>query len=140
MRQHVLDANALLRLILNEDGADMVVEVFKQAHATDTPVMMSVVNWGEVYYTLAKRIGFLRTEQILSATQAKTGLSLVRVGPESIPKVARLKIQYNLHYSDCFAAELAGNQRVLVTADAKDFERISKLRLLKLPPHRPQLQ
>jgi len=135
MRQHVLDANALLRLILNEDGADMVVEVFKQAHATDTPVMMSVV-----YYTLAKRIGFLRTEQILSATQAKTGLSLVRVGPESIPKVARLKIQYNLHYGDCFAAELAGNQRVLVTADAKDFERISKLRLLKLPPHRPQLQ
>jgi predicted nucleic acid-binding protein len=135
MRQHVLDADALLRLLLNGAGAQIVVAVFKEAHATDTPVIMSAVNWGEVYYTLAKRIGVSRTEQILSTTREKTGLALIGVSPESISEVARLKVQYKLPYADCFAAELAGNQHVLVTADTKDFERIPKLRLLKLPPH-----
>lgn len=46
---------------------------------------------------------------------------------------ARLKAQYNLSYADASAAALTGGQHVLVTADVEHFERVSKLRLLKLP-------
>ena len=31
MRQYVLDANALLRFIINDDGAEMVENVLKEA-------------------------------------------------------------------------------------------------------------
>jgi predicted nucleic acid-binding protein len=133
MRQHVLDANALFRYLTRGDGAQTVAGVFKQALATDTPVMMSVVNWGEVYYTLVKRIGLSKTENVLVEVLEKTPLSLIRVDRDEAVKAARLKAQYSLHYADAFAAALAGGQHVLVTSDVAHFVRLPKIRLLKLP-------
>jgi predicted nucleic acid-binding protein len=60
-------------------------------------------------------------------------LSLVAVTADDAVRAARLKAQHNLPYADAFAAALTGNQRVLVTADVEHFERVPKLRLLKLP-------
>ncbi len=57
MKEHVLDASALYRYLTNGDGADTVRDLFKQALATDMSVIMSVINWGEVFYTLVKHIG-----------------------------------------------------------------------------------
>ena len=137
MRQYVLDANALLRFIINADGAEMVEKVLKEATASETRVVMSVVNWGEVYYTMARRIGLAKTDQLLTETLEKTHLWLIQVDQENIAKVARLKAQnHDVPYADCFAAALAGSRHVLVTAAVKHFERVRtpKLRLLKLPP------
>ena len=60
-------------------------------------------------------------------------LSLAAVTAEDAVRAARLKAQYNLPYADAFAAALSGGQHVLVTADIEHFERVPKLRLLKLP-------
>jgi predicted nucleic acid-binding protein len=133
MREHVLDASALYRYLTSGDGADTVKDVFKQALATDTPVMMSVVNWGEVFYTLVKHIGLNKTEKLLSELLDKIPLQLIPVDRADAVSAARLKARYNLPYADAFAAALAGSQHVLVTADVEHFERIPKLRLLRLP-------
>jgi len=42
-----------------------------------------------------------------------------------------------LPYADCFAAALTGKGNILVTADVKDFKKISWLQILPLPQHRP---
>ena len=94
---------------------------------------MSVVNWGEVYYTLAKQIGLNKTENLMIGLADKLPVSVVGVAVEDAVRAARLKAQYNLPYADAFAAALTGTQRVLVTADVSHFERVPKLRLLKLP-------
>jgi predicted nucleic acid-binding protein len=47
-------------------------------------------------------------------------------------RAARLKAQYNLPYADAFAAAATAAQHVLVTADTEHFQRVPKLRLLKL--------
>ncbi len=133
MREHVLDASALYRYLTSGDGADTLKDVFKNALATDTPVMMSVVNWGEVFYTLVKHIGLNKTEKLLSELLDKIPLQLIRVDRADAVSAARLKARYNLPYADAFAAALTGSQHVLVTADVEHFERIPKLRLLRLP-------
>jgi len=94
---------------------------------------MSVVNWGEVYYSFVKRAGFTRTDETLTNLLGRVPLSLVSVVQDDAVRAARLKAQYNLPYADAFAAALTGNQHVLVTADIEHFERVPKLRLLKLP-------
>src|ERR1019366_8288832 len=94
---------------------------------------MSAVNWGEVYYTLVKRIGLTKTDAMMAGLLVRVPLSLPGVMAEDALRAARLKAQYNLPYADAFAAALTGNQRVLVTADVEHFERVPKLRLLKLP-------
>ena len=94
--------------------------------------MISAVNWGEVFYSLVKRMGLGKTETLMAELQQNVPLSVVGVTPEDAVSAARLKAQYNLPYADAFAAALTGTQRVLVTADVSHFERVPKLRLLKV--------
>jgi len=133
MRPHVLDANALYRYITKSDGSEIVDAVFKRALVEDATVYMSVVNWSEVYYTLARRVGRNKAQTLLTEMRTSVNISLLSVGVEEAIQAADLKARYSLPYADCFAAALTGSQNVLVTADS-DFERVPKLRLLKLPP------
>jgi predicted nucleic acid-binding protein len=132
MRSHVLDASALYRYLMKGDGAEIVIQVFKGAAEEGAVALISAVNWGEVFYSL-KRMGLGKTETLMAELQQNVPLSVVRVTPEDALSAARLKAQYNLPYADAFAAALTGTQRVLVTADVSHFERVPKLRLLKLP-------
>ena len=122
--------------MIDEKGADVVVNIFKEAAASSTPVPMSVIAWGEVYYTLARRVGLVRAENSLDEAKRKTGLQLVGVEEQYAIKAARLKAQHNIPYADAFTAALAGTQSICVTADEEHFSRIPKLRLLKLPSYR----
>jgi predicted nucleic acid-binding protein len=133
MRIHILDASALYRYLSDGDGADIVASVLKEALATDTEVMMSVINWGEVYYTLVKHIGLTKTDKLMTELLGKVPVSLVGVALEDALHAARLKARYNIPYADAFAAALTRGQHVLVTADIEHFERVPKLRLLRLP-------
>ena len=54
MKVHVLDANALYRFLTGGPGADMVGRLFREGRDAEQPLRMSVVNWGEVYYTIAR--------------------------------------------------------------------------------------
>jgi predicted nucleic acid-binding protein len=133
MRIHILDASALYRYLSDGAGADIVASVLKEALATDTEVMMSVINWGEVYYTLVKHIGLAKTDKLMTELLGKVPVSLVGVALEDALRAARLKARYNIPYADAFAAALTRGQHVLVTADIEHFERVPKLRLLRLP-------
>lgn len=133
MRTHVLDASAVYRYLTGEAGASIVAELLKNASASSSPVFMSVVNWGETYYTLVKRIGLVKTDKLMRELLERVPLSLVGITQFDAERAARLKAQYNLPYADAFAAALTGAQHVLVTADVEHFSRVPKLRLLKLP-------
>ncbi|MGA2369723.1 MAG: PIN domain-containing protein [Candidatus Korobacteraceae bacterium] len=133
MRTHVLDASALYRYLTNGAGAAIVAGVLKDAAATDSDTIMCVVNWGEVYYTLVKHIGLVKTDTLMRELLERVPISLVEVTQEDAVRAGRLKAQYNLPYADAFAAALTTGQNVLVTADIEHFGRVPKLRLLKLP-------
>lgn len=133
MRTHVLDASSLYRYLINGAGAPLVAEVLKEASRVDTDTLMSVVNWGEVYYTLVRNIGLAKTDSVMSELLERVPLALIPATQEDAQRAARLKAQHNLPYADAFAAALTGTQHVLVTADTEHFSRVPKLRLLKLP-------
>ncbi len=57
MKGHVLDANALYRFLMDQPGADLVEDLFKRARDSKTTLLMSVINWGEVYYNIAMKRG-----------------------------------------------------------------------------------
>jgi predicted nucleic acid-binding protein len=136
MKIHVLDANALYQFLTNGPGADVVRRLLKEARDADQPLQMSVVNWGEVYYTVAKAQGFAETDKIMDRVRM---LPLaVLVADETVTtEAARLKAGYGLPYADCFAAATAGPSGILVTSDAKNFKKVPGVRLLALPEHKP---
>ena len=135
MKPHVLDANALYRFLTGGPGADLVGRLFREARDSEQPLLMSVVNWGEVYYTIARAQGFAETDKIMNRVRM---LPLtIRDADEAVTTVAaRLKAGHRLPYADCFAAALAQSGEILVTSDAKDFRKIPRLHILALPEHK----
>lgn len=135
MKRYVLDANALYRFLMDEPGADIVERLFERARDARTTLLLSVINWGEVYYSLALRRGFKEAQAHMAQVRLLP-LSIV-IADERITEIAaQLKSGYRLPYADCFAAALTGRTNVLVTADIKDFKKISWLQLAPLPQHK----
>ncbi len=135
MKLHVLDANALYRFLSGGPGADTVKQLFKDARDAEKPLRMSVVNWGEVYYTIAKAEGFMETGKIMDRVRLLP-LVVLDAGEAVTTRAAQLKAGYGLPYADCFAAATAAKDNILVTSDAKDFRKIPGLHLLPLPEHK----
>jgi predicted nucleic acid-binding protein len=135
MKRHVLDANALYRFLMNQPGADIVEGLFRKARDARTTLLLSVINWGEVYYSLAIRRTFREAQGVMAQVRLLP-LSVV-VADEALTQIAaQLKSGYRLPYADCFAAALTGRANVLVTADVKDFKKIDWLQLRALPQYK----
>jgi predicted nucleic acid-binding protein len=137
MKVHVLDANALYRFLTGGPGADIVNRLFKEARDADQPLRMSVINWGEVYYTIAKAEGFAETTRIMNRVKLLP-LAILDASEAVTTKAAQFKASHGLPYADCFAAATAAKDEVLVTSDVKDFKKIPGLRALALPEHKPK--
>lgn len=135
MKVHVLDANALYRFLKGGPGADTVNRLFKDARDAEQPLRMSVINWGEVYYTIAKAEGFAETARIMNRVRLLP-LAILDADEAVTTKAAKFKAGHGLPYADCFAAATAAGDEILVTSDAKDFKKIAGLRILALPEHK----
>jgi predicted nucleic acid-binding protein len=135
MKVYVLDANALYRFLTGGPGADIVNRLFKEARDAEQPLRMSVINWGEVYYTIAKSEGFAETARVMDRVKLLP-LAVLDATEAVTARAAQLKAGHGLPYADCFAAATAAKHDVLVTSDAKDFKKIPGLHVLPLPEHR----
>ncbi len=136
MGVHVLDANALYRFLLNQPGAEIVEGLFQRARDANTALMISVINWGEVYYTIARRQGLPNAQEIMARVRLLP-LRVISADDPITEAAARLKSGHGLPYADCFAAAITGRANVLVTADVKDFKKIPWLKVLALPQYAP---
>ena len=135
MKAHVLDANALYRFLIGGSGAETVSRLFKEARDAEQPLRMSVINWGEVYYTIARAQGFSETARVMDRVKLLP-LTVVDAEETVTTRAAKLKAAHGLPYADCFAAATIEAGGVLVTSDAKDFKKIPGLHLLPLPEHK----
>ena len=134
MKTHVLDANALYRFLYRGPGFETVRGILKEAFQVQTPVLMSVINWGEVHYTMVRQIGIRNATATLRELQ-QLPLKIREADLDQTKMAAELKASYGLPYADCFAAALAGKTGIVVTADVKDFAKIPWLQTVPLPPH-----
>ena len=135
MKVHVLDANALYRFLTGGPGAEVVSRLFRDGRDAGQPLRMSVVNWGEVYYTIARAQGFTETAKIMDRVKMLP-LTILDADESVTEKTVKLKAGHGLPYADCFAAAVAGMGDVLVTSDVKDFRKIPGLHVLPLPEHK----
>jgi ribonuclease VapC len=115
-----LDSYALLALFLDEPGAARVQQILGQA---DAEVFLSVVNLGEVLYTMQTRRGRPAALQALDTIDASP-IQLVDVDRPLALRAARLKATTRMGYADCFAAALAQTLRAAIVTGDSDFARV----------------
>jgi len=121
----VLDSYALIAYLENESSADQVKELLLQAEASGKSLLMSIVNWGEVYYALSRSKGEPKAEEgVLIIDQLP--ITLIEINRAVAYQAARLKARYAVAFGDCFAAALAMvNQGRVLTGDP-EFKNLEK--------------
>ena len=123
MKTYVLDASALFAFLRGRPGAAKVDDLLKEARRTRAKVLMSAVNYGEVYGLILREFG---QEQALTAVHAVSPLpvELVDVTPQRACQAANLKARYKLYYVDSFAAALAMEQKATLVTSDSDFRKL----------------
>jgi ribonuclease VapC len=130
VKTYVLDSSALMAFFENRAGADQVEELLAKAAEAKRPLLMSVVNWGEVYYSIWRARGEKAADAKLQEV-AQLPIQVVDADMELTKLAASLKAAptrsgsstHNLPYADCFAAALAQSRKAALVTSDKDFER-----------------
>ncbi|MEW6357981.1 MAG: type II toxin-antitoxin system VapC family toxin [Planctomycetota bacterium] len=119
----VLDAHALLVFLEKEPGFQKVEAFFVAALKRDDPLLMTSVNFGEVYYIVLRECGGQKAAEIEKIIQTLP-IAIVDVDIALAKEAARFKSAKKLSYADCFAAALARVHKAeLVTGD-REFEEV----------------
>jgi predicted nucleic acid-binding protein len=124
-QRYVLDASAVLHFVEDGRGAERVEKLFTDARRSGTPLLMSVLNWGEVFYHSWQLRGEESAKETLAGL-ARLPLELIPVDTVQAIQAGEIKAVHKIPYVDCIAAALAIlNDATLVTSD-RDFEKLGR--------------
>lgn len=115
-----LDAHALLAYLGDEPGADDVLAILSGARTGREDVVISVVNLGEVLYTVEIHRGLEAAERVLAFVDASP-VRLVDADRRTALAAARLKASLRIGYADCFAVATAREVGGTVVTGDPDF-------------------
>jgi len=136
IRRYVLDANALIGFFEGRRGvSEKVSRLLSDALRQDSPLLMSAVNWGEVFYMEWRYQGEAKAREAEAILQ-RMPVAVIAVDRGRATRAGALKQRHGLGYADAFAAELAMERGAwLVTADP-EFSRVGRgLSVYSLPRH-----
>ncbi len=119
----VLDSWAVLAYWEDEQSGQAVAELLSGAGEHGIPVLMSVINAGEVWYILAREVSETEADRATHELR-QLGIEFKAAEWELARVAGSFKAKYRMSYADCFAAALAKTHKaVLVTGD-KEFKQV----------------
>jgi predicted nucleic acid-binding protein len=125
MKRIVLDASALMTFFENRPGAEKVQDLIRLGVEGKRQLLMSVVNWGEVYYSTWRTKGPGVARKVIEDI-AQLPLEIVDADLELTRGAAELRAEHKLPYTDCFAAGLAAARKASLATSDKDFTHVEK--------------
>ncbi len=117
MTTKVLDSYALMAFFEDEPGADFVRGLILTAEEGSMNLLMSVVNLGEVWYSIARTNSVEVADQYVQEIMGMA-IEIVKADWQLTHQAAAFKVNGNISYADCFAAALAKTRKAeLITGD-----------------------
>ncbi len=116
-KAYVLDTWAIMAYLEDEPAGESVEKIVIEAQETEAPLLMSVVNVAEVWYTFARKTTADEANQALAELR-QLGIEFWDVTLELALQAAQFKARQKMSLADCFAAALAVQHKAdLVTGD-----------------------
>ena len=121
----VLDSYAFLVFLKKEKGNEKMEKIFADAANSGNNLLMSSVNFGEVYYILLRESGVEKADELEKLVDSLP-VEIVNVGIDIAREAARFKAVHKISYADCFAAALAKIYKGEVITGDKEFKSLEK--------------
>lgn len=127
MATKVLDSWALIAFFEDEPAAEAVEKLLEQATAEKHKLLMSVVNWGEVYYNTMREVSQEAAEQRVREI-ASLPIDIVGVSDDLhlARQAAIYKAAHKMSYADCFGAALAKSRNAEFLTGDPEFKALEK--------------
>lgn len=126
MKRFVLDSYSVMAYAEGEQGADFVEDLFVKALDDRAMLMMSVVNWGEMYYIALRQGGEERAE-LYRTTLQKYPIEIIDADQNTTIEAAHFKAFHKISYADAFAAALAKTRKAQLVTGDPEFKTLEKL-------------
>jgi predicted nucleic acid-binding protein len=121
----VLDSWALLCYLEQEPGFEKMIELFEKAAESSSPLFMCTINWGEVYYQVARRFGDIKAQEIEQLIETLP-IRIIEADKHLTREAARIKARKRIAYADCFAAALAHLKKAELYTGDPEFRVLEK--------------
>lgn len=125
MKRVVLDASALMTFFENRPGAQKVEDLIHLGVDGKRHLLMSVVNWGEVYHSTWRAKGPGAARKVI-ADIAQLPIAIVPADLDLTHRAAELRAESKLPYTDAFAAALAIDRKAALATSDKDFSAVER--------------
>ena len=131
--QFVFDTSAWLTLIEDEDGAETIEGLIRQAESGTVVIMSSFMSYMEVFYISFQERGSAEAETRLEMMEA---LPVLRVESNRALATAagRLKAKYKISLADSWIAALVQESGSTLVHKDPEFDEVTDIRnVLRLP-------
>lgn len=125
MSRKVLDSYSLLAYFGREPGYEKMIEHLEKTTESARHLLLSVINWGEVFYIVYRECGPSRAQEVAGIIETLP-IEIIPVDLELTRQAAVFKAKHKMSYADCFAAALAKLKKAeLITGD-KEFGQVEQ--------------
>lgn len=119
----IMDAYAMIAFFEDEPGADFVRRLLLEAESGSLELAMSVVNLGEVWYSVARAVSPEQANAIIDEIQGMS-ISIVDADWPLTRQAAVYKSRGGLSYVDCYTAALGKLMRAEVVTGDPEFKKL----------------
>ena len=123
---YVLDACALLSVTGNEEGADIVVNMYNKASKGEVKLLLNRINLPEVYYNFYRYQGKMYADNFIKSIK-QSEIQICEFDEKLFYHAGRLKAAYKISLADSIVlAQTITVNGALLTCDHHEFDVIER--------------
>ncbi|HAF23098.1 MAG TPA: PIN domain nuclease [Blastocatellia bacterium] len=121
----VLDSWAVIAYLEGEAAAEKVADHIADAHESEIPLFMSVVNAGEVWYIIARETSVSDADRSITELR-HLGIGFVDADWTLAHEAGGFKSKHKMSFADCFAAALAKQKKAVLLTGDPEFRQVEQ--------------
>jgi predicted nucleic acid-binding protein len=122
-RAIVLDSWAVIAYLEDEDAAAKVADIIADAHDEQIPLLMTVVNAGEVWYIVARQTSAADADGSIKQLR-DLGIEFVDADWGLAKDAGYFKSKNKMSFADAFAAALAKQRKAHLATGDQEFKQV----------------
>ncbi len=123
---YVLDSFAFIAYLEDEPAAQRVQKILKDAEENKCKVYISIINLGEVLYSVERNNGLAKTHKALALIQSLP-IEILPADNQTVLAAAHVKANHPISYADAFVVVAAQNINGTIMTGDPEFEEVTKL-------------
>lgn len=121
----VIDSYCMICFLNKEYNYEKISNFLKLAQKNNVNLLMSSINFGEIYYIVYRKVGLKKAKELYSAITA-IPIQIINPDIDTVILAAQIKAKKRMSYADCFAAALAIKTNAAILTSDSEFKQIEK--------------